>query len=452
MHLQELNSVLAFEPTWTVSIDGREFTQFPVAEIEFIGESIRVGRRVRKILHADWLRSNIVRLQTRDRSTARLEVLTLFPGNQLPGGIDLRRRRRSFQTQLGRALVAHFKVREPIREILHSDKRRGIGGAYPRFIFGNRAAISVDPEDTAPVIDGVMRAAILWSDFTPLRMVVIVPSQRKQTIVTRLMDMPKLRFRFDWMEWDGALIKPLEMDNPVPETHVHEIVPLHVENEVARICALAPGLLQALPNIAARAISVRFRGLEIAKVSDNTTSYPMGEPLEPLIEMLAHNRQFGSRHPLARAYEERWLESNLIQQIHELLPVRREWIYPQVPSFVGAERNIIDLLTMTPEGRLVVIEIKASADPDLPFQAFDYWQAVERHRKSGDFQKKGYFNSLKIQDVPSALIVVAPLLSFHKTFGRLVTALPRDLPLMQIGINQTWKREIKILRRHGTLS
>src|SRR5207244_3590240 len=76
-------------------------------------------------------------------------------------------------------------------------------------------------------------------------------------------------------------------------------------------------------------------------------------------------RQPGSRHPLAHAYEERWLESNLIGAIRQLLPsIDVRHIYPQVPSFVGEERNIIDLLTVSTEGRLVVIEIKASADPD----------------------------------------------------------------------------------------
>src|SRR5215471_13160568 len=144
MQLQELNSLFLLEPTWTVSIDGRDFAQFSSTEIEFIGENIRIGRKLRKVLRADWLRSNVARLHTRDRTNSRPEVLTFFPGNQLPCGTVLRRRRRSFQTLLGQALVSHFRIRTPIREILYSDKQRGIGGAYPRFIFGNRAVIAVD--------------------------------------------------------------------------------------------------------------------------------------------------------------------------------------------------------------------------------------------------------------------------------------------------------------------
>jgi hypothetical protein len=164
-------------------------------------------------------------------------------------------------------------------------------------------------------------------------------------------------------------------------------------------------------------------------------------------------RRPGSGHPLSRAHEERWLESNLLADICRLIPsIDTRYVYPQVPSFVGAERNIIDLLTVTTQGRLVIIEIKASSDPDLPFQALDYWIAVERHRKAGDFQSKGYFPGCSLRDEPAILILVAPLLAYHKTASRMISMFPPDLPLMEIGINQAWKRQIKVLRRKGMVS
>ncbi|HET9130788.1 MAG TPA: hypothetical protein VFO86_07570, partial [Terriglobia bacterium] len=271
------------------------------------------------------------------------------------------------------------------------------------------------------------------------------------TIVTRLHSMPSLRSEFEWLQWNGKRIEPLAMSLPDCETHVHEYRVPNVADEVSRICAIAPDLLQPVPHIPGNAVSIRMRGLEVAHVTEMGTTYPMGEPLQELIETLATERRYGSRHPLARAYEERWLESNLIRQAGDLFPVLPGWIYPQVPSFVGEDRNIIDLLAITGAGRLVVIEVKAAADPDLPFQAFDYWLAVERHRKAGDFQAKGYFQDLVIRDEPALLLVVAPLLAFHRSLDGLLGILPRNLPFMQIGINQSWKREIKILRRKGTL-
>src|SRR5256885_1527885 len=137
-------------------------------------------------------------------------------------------------------------------------------------------------------------------------------------------------------------------------------------------------------------------------------------------------------------------------QIRDVIPsIDVRHIYPQVPSFVGEERNIIDLLTVTNAGRLVVVEVKAGPDPDLPFQALDYWIAVERHRKAGDFQNKGYFMGRVLNDEPALLVLAAPLLAYHKTASRLIASLPPEVPIMEIGINQTWKNGVKILRRRG---
>jgi hypothetical protein len=238
-----------------------------------------------------------------------------------------------------------------------------------------------------------------------------------------------------------------------PETHVQEFLLPDVSSEVARIRAIAPDVLHAVPHIAGKAMSVRLRGIEIARVSQEGTTYPLGEPIESVVREIQEARRHGSRHPLAHAHQERWLESNLIGAIRRIIPsIDTRHIYPQVPSFVGEERNIIDLLTVTNDGRLVVIEIKASPDPDLPFQAVDYWIAVERHRKAGDFLRKGYFADRTLKNEPALLVLVAPLLAYHKTAGRLIAALPAEVPLLEIGINQTWKREIKVLRRKGMLS
>src|SRR5262249_11502891 len=182
------------------------------------------------------------------------------------------------------------------------------------------------------------------------------------------------------------------------QTEVREFRPSTRSTAVKEILKNVPFPLQGGFSGATYFVSHRVKGIEGACVRDGHVSYPLGEPLANIIKDLDGVRCYGSRHPLARAYEERWLESNIIGQMGALLPaVHPEFIYPQVPSFIGEDRNIIDLLTVTHDGRLVVMEIKASADPDLPFQALDYWIAVERHRKRGDFQRKGYFNGVMLK-------------------------------------------------------
>ena len=447
---EEFRILLALEPSWTISINGREFLHVRSSEIAIEGSRLRFGGFTRTILDIESLRPTSVRVRARARLRSTADVLSFYSGETLPSPAALRQRRTAFQRSLVPAISRHLGTRVT-RQILHSDKQHGIGGAYPRLLAGrSRAVIAVDPDEATPVVNGVLRAAIHWSAVVKRRVTVIIPAGRSQTIVSRLVALPRIRESFDWLEWDGTDLAPLTFEQGM-ETYVQPYSQPAVEAEVARIVAIAPALLQPVPHIARRAVSIRFRGLEVASVDEKATTYPLGEPLEPLIESLARERRPGSRHPLARAHEEAWLESNLIGRMRDVLPVRRDAIYPQVPSFRGEERKIIDLLTITDDGRLVVIEIKASEDPDLPFQALDYWLAVERHRKAGDFEANGYFRGIRVRNEPAILVMVAPLLSFHRSFERLVAFLPPALPLLQIGVNQTWKREIKVLRRRGAL-
>jgi hypothetical protein len=450
VRVEELRILLALEPTWSVSVNGLEFFSLPGSDIVVADSLIRIGSQTRRILDLHWLRPTTVQLRARAKFQSKIDVITLYPGERFPSTVDLRRRRRSFQQQIGPALCGWFHTKNIERETLYSDRRNGVGGAYPRFLLGRQAVISVDPDETSDVINGIMRAALLWAPLVRRPVTVVVPSGRCQTIATRLRSMPHMRNNFQWLQWDGSIITRFREDGPAPETHVQAFNDLHLDNEVKRICSLAPDLLQAVPHIAGQAISIRLRGIEIARVSEGGTTYPLGTPLEHVIREVDEARRGGSRHPLARAHEERWLESNLIGQIRQLLPsIDVDHVYPQVPSFVGEERNIIDLLTVTREGRLVVIEIKASADPDLPFQAFDYWLAVERHRKANDFLTKGYFRSCGLADQPALLMLVAPLLTYHRSVDRLISVLPDSVPLLQLGINQGWRRGVKILRRRG---
>lgn len=451
VHVEEFRILLALESSWTISINGREFLHARSSDITIEGARLRFGRFTRAILEIEPLGPTHVRVRARAKLRSRPDILSFYAGDTLPSSTELRRRRMTFRRTLV-PVISRYAGKRVTRETLHSDKQHGIGGAYPRLLAGtSHAFIAVDPDEATPVVNGILRAAIQWSAIVKRRVTVVIPTGRSQTIVSRLAALPRLQQAFDWLEWDGSHLAPLALDCLDAETYVQPYIQPAVEAEVARVLAIAPNLLQPVPNIAGQAVSIRFRGLEVASVTEKGTTYPLGEPLEPVVESLAQERRHGSRHPLARAHEEAWLESNLIARIRDVLPVRQDAIYPQVPSFRGEERKIIDLLTVTDDGRLVVIEIKASADPDLPFQALDYWLAVERHRKAGDFEANGYFRGVRVRNEPAVLVMVAPLLSFHRSLKRLLALLPPALPLLQVGISQTWKREIKVLRRKGAL-
>jgi hypothetical protein len=453
VEIDELKILFAVEPKWLVSLNGLEFLQLESREISVTGTTIRFGGYERKIKEVHWLRPNVVRIVANVRTRTQCDSITFYGGDRYPSGMDLRRRRRIFQIEIGKALCAYFNVRNVQRQTLHADRRYGIGGAYPRFLVGKYAVIAVDPDESSSVVNGLMRSALLWKPLARRPVVAVVPRGRANCITSRLRAIPKLWQTIQWLEWDGQQVGPLDESASGMQTHVHPFSVPDAQDEVNRLCAGAPGLLQSIPHIAGQAISIRLRGLEVARVSTQGTAYPLGQPLSRVIQELSEFRRYGSRHLLARTHEERWLESNVIGNICQLLPfVDVRHIYPQVPSFIGEERNIIDLLTITREGRLVIVEIKVSADPDLPFQALDYWIAVERHRKAGDFENKGYFAGCNLRDDPALLVLVAPLLAYHKTSRMLTGLLQPELPLLQIGINQSWKKEIKILRRQGMVS
>jgi len=204
---EELKILLALEPIWTVSSNGIEFQTIRSADISLdsAGSGIRIGKWNRKIVSIEWLRPNVVRIAGRARMRAKPDVFTLYPGERLPSGPDLRRRRRAFQSQLRRALSEHFKTRSNIKTMLYSDRMHGIGGAYPRFLAGNRAVIAVDPDEDSPTVNAVMRAALLWSTFAKGKMTVVIPKFRAQTIQSRLAVMPRMMEKFDWLEWDRQL-------------------------------------------------------------------------------------------------------------------------------------------------------------------------------------------------------------------------------------------------------
>src|SRR5437773_4666165 len=203
MKLDELKILLALEGKWTVSVNGLEYLALSASDISIEDSTLRFGKYSRKIIDLEWLRSDVVRIRTRAKARTQMDTVTFYPGERLPSGAGIRKRRRRFQVEIGRALCAHFGTRKIERQALYSDRQHGIGGAYPRFVAGEHAAIAVDPEEASAVINGIMRAALLWAPLVRRRVAAIVPRGRHQTIAARLRMMPKARNIIEWLVWDG---------------------------------------------------------------------------------------------------------------------------------------------------------------------------------------------------------------------------------------------------------
>jgi hypothetical protein len=122
-------------------------------------------------------------------------------------------------------------------------------------------------------------------------------------------------------------------------------------------------------------------------------------------------------------------------------------IYGQVPIFSAGERRIIDLLGIDYTGRLVVMELKAAADLQLPFQALDYWLRVKKHLLAGDFERLGYFAGQVISREAPRILLVAPALEFHSTTETVLRAFLPDLDITRVGLAADWRRELRVMFR-----
>jgi hypothetical protein len=97
-------------------------------------------------------------------------------------------------------------------------------------------------------------------------------------------------------------------------------------------------------------------------------------------------------------------------------------VYAQVSAIAGAgDKGLLDLLGVTADGRLAVIEIKADDDMQFALQGLDYWIRVRQHHLAapdaatglGTLQRHGYFRDVELSPLTPRLFLVAPALRIH---------------------------------------
>jgi hypothetical protein len=207
--------------------------------------------------------------------------------------------------------------------------------------------------------------------------------------------------------------------------------------------------------------SLRVRGIEFAELTAGELVFGMAErrparphhaaEIERLAEELdrARSPQAADRgHPLYRQYPEAWLESQARAQIETLDPtLRRDPIYGQVPAFAAGDRGILDLLAVDHSGRLAVLELKASADLQLPLQALDYWIRVRWHLDRGEFTSHGYFPGIELRPEAPRLLLVSPSLEFHPTSETILGYFSGAIAVERIGLGVEWRKGLKVMFR-----
>jgi hypothetical protein len=142
-----------------------------------------------------------------------------------------------------------------------------------------------------------------------------------------------------------------------------------------------------------------------------------------------------------------------------LLPgLRGDLLYTQVPALSTGDRGMLDLLTLDHSARLVVLELKADEDLQLPLQALDYWIRVralnaDRQPAAGAaaplsaFERAGYFPGVEISPLPPRLVLAAPALRIHPANEPVLRYLSPEIEWELIALAEHWRRDLKIVFR-----
>ena len=231
---------------------------------------------------------------------------------------------------------------------------------------------------------------------------------------------------------------------------------------LAPLIALSPDSIRAHASPHTQEVVLRFCGLTFARWHENkvffgsdSTWAELRAKNEPALKQLIANlRNFRSplasnlRHALYRAQAERWMQTLVHQDVTRIdISLDPEHVYEQVFAQVAGQRGILDLLCVTRNRRLAILELKATENVDLPFQAADYWSRIRWHQLQGDFARYGYFPGLELQPASPLVYLIAPALRFHPTTDILQRYLSRDMEIIRVGLAESWRRGLRVMFR-----
>ncbi len=391
--------------------------------------------------------------------------------------------RRAYSRYLKRLLQREFPRAKVEAVSTAAGQKRSFSGLYTRARLseGNRwwAVLGVNQTEDAATVDGLLTYALIWLDWNreryPERVWVglrlFLPAGAEQTTAQRLafLDGNLVKVELFAVEEDeGACtaVDPQDFGNlqtrMAPASHA-ERVQQRESSSVERVRALAPEETEAIVLAGREELSLRFRGLDFARSYSGRVVFGVGDEEEDLsavnfsrlaglVKRLGRERiaEGNANSPFYRWRPEAWLEYEVLRAPGKVDPrLVTGKLYRQVILAGGSERGVADLLGVTREGRLVVLELKASVDIHLPLQGLDYWIRVHWHHRRGELAGAGYFSEVNLQPSPPELVLVAPALQFHPTSQAVVRYFSPEVRVSLVGLNEDWRRELHVVWRQS---
>ena len=508
---QALEDFLLQHPNAAVLEDGKAIFEMHSAKYSLSTEHNRCTlqlwseeRNLVRRITATELRKDVLKLTTQRFGQTKPQTLELAADRDRRTKSTREATRTKYLRVLERVLLRNFPDWHAENFRTAMDLERSFGPAYARgsITRGQQAwaIIAANAEETPATIDGILTLGILWlahcrENAAGKRLYqglkIIVPKHTAALTLSRL----------GWLNPNIAKWELYELDERTEELEEREAADsgnlttrlIHAPNEAAarerfaaateKILALVPDAMRPIVEQKIRSgteLAFLLHGLEFARVRTtlNANSFnsnqeisfgagPNETPLTPeteptlrdLVEKLFHRRHAtGSpKDPLFRLQPERWLESVLRQNIAPIDPhLNPAHVYSQVPAFAAADRGMLDLLGITQDGRLAVIELKADEDLHLALQGLDYWVRVRRHHLDGsmaqqghlgEFQRHGYFGGLPLSPQPPRLHLVAPALRIHPATETVLKYLKPDVDWTLVALDERWRKEVKVIFR-----
>ncbi len=442
---------------------------------------------VRRVLDAA-IEHDVLQLSVQRFGQAKPVTLEICRDRDRRTPSERKRARHAYQALLRRMLERNFAGWTVDRLSSAADLERSFGPTYTRGLLRRGhsafAVLGVGAAETQVSIDAALTFAILWLDECRRRFRGLVEGVKLflpagTTAVTRA--------RLVHLEGAGACFQLYELEER--EMALDEVSVSDLGNVASRLVrcpdrALArrrfAASIQRVRTVAPECeiavlssseIAFRLAGLEFARarLAPEAGSFRNAEELVfgvggcetvltpenqgdfgSFVNLLVETRRPGGprANPIFRMRGERWLESLVLRDVTVIdTQLDRGFVYSQVPAFSASDRAMIDVLALTRDRRLAVVELKADEDIHLPLQGLDYWSRVVWHQQRGEFQQFGYFAAQELQAVPPLLFLVAPALHVHPATDTLLRYFSPTIEWALLGIHENWREELRVIFR-----
>lgn len=470
---QEILDLTAAE--WRVSV------QFGKLLFEAWNPARSLSRRIEEVAYRDHDRLGLFvhRAGAGGAATAEFRELTR------PAAADRARARGSFRAKLLAALAKEYSGWKFERVATSSDREHSFSAWYTRGVARRGttawAFLGLSEQEPRAADDSALAFGLIWLDWLRARservtipgLKLFLPPRAIPPNAARAACLDSRALNLEICEWTPELSRPKPVDLTLFRRVEARLVPYRVSEEllqrheplVRELLSEYFGKVDVVADGLCNALSLRVLGLEVARIEGLLSprcffglegSYRRLDPRAPqefrqFVARVLAERRPDPPHPSSEYYRlqsERWLEALLLRDPSRIDPrLAPEPLYPQVPAFGGGERGIIDLLGVLRDGRLAVIELKLEEEINLPFQGLDYWMRVRRVLEENRLAESGYFSGLRLQPSPPLLYFVGPAFRFHPTGERIVRYFDPALEMIQVGVNEQWRRGVRALFR-----